>query len=149
MERKGDISSTRILSLSLSLSPSPKFILQISCKPLPPPVSGRLLFPPQHPVYREYVGQWDEGYPSGEGRFFWTDGSTYTGEWRLGARHGKGDYLPINYPSYRGQWLNNLRYLCSICFSLNAELCIRFLPRCFRLGFVARCILIQLQFFLC
>lgn len=47
-----------------------------------------------------YVGEFENGEPSGQGTYTWSDGRKYVGEFRLGKRTGKGRmiYPPSNVP---------------------------------------------------
>jgi hypothetical protein len=48
----------------------------------------------------QYVGEFENGEPSGRGTYRWSDGRKYVGEFRFGKRTGKGRmiYPPSNLP---------------------------------------------------
>ncbi len=43
-----------------------------------------------------YEGKFKKGYPHGEGKYIWADGSYYVGEFQKGLRHGEGTMHSID-----------------------------------------------------
>lgn len=58
----------------------------------------------------KYIGEFKKGFPDGEGKFFYVDGSTYNGEWDRGDREGFGDMTYPNDSVVGGYWKDD-RYI--------------------------------------
>jgi len=58
------------------------------------------------PDGREYVGQWKNDQPHGQGTVTWPDGSKYVGQWKNGFKHGNGTRI------YRGggEYVGRFKY---------------------------------------
>ncbi len=57
-----------------------------------------------------YHGYWSDGYPSGQGTCFYSDGSVYRGEWVQGKRDGHGVFTDVSRQyNYQGGWRNNIQ----------------------------------------
>ena len=61
----------------------------------------------------KYVGDFNNGEMTGQGRRVYEDGTEYTGEFQSGERHGEGEisYGKRNYREefYKGSWVLNVR----------------------------------------
>ena len=55
----------------------------------------------------EYLGDWVDDTPSGEGIYIWTNGDRYEGYFENGQRHGKGSYFFANGDRYIGDWVKD------------------------------------------
>ncbi|GLI62853.1 hypothetical protein VaNZ11_005581, partial [Volvox africanus] len=52
-----------------------------------------------------YIGTWSQsGFPDGEGKYTWRDGSVFEGSWKEGVRHGIGKYTWPSGATYHGEW---------------------------------------------
>eukprot|EP00744_Colponema_vietnamica_P004140 GILI01006224.1.p1 GENE.GILI01006224.1~~GILI01006224.1.p1 ORF type:complete len:963 (+),score=50.32 GILI01006224.1:183-2891(+) len=54
----------------------------------------------------EYVGTFEDGCFSGDGRAVCYDGSVYEGEWRYSSPHGIGTLSTVSGGRYEGEWLD-------------------------------------------
>lgn len=67
------------------------------------------------PDGREYIGQWYNGGPQGDGRMMYPNSDCYTGQWLDHLRHGEGT-LQRGFSTtdescmYRGQWSGGLQH---------------------------------------
>lgn len=43
-----------------------------------------------------YIGQYQDGKPSGHGQYKWKNGNTYNGEFKSGMKHGKGKWKKMS-----------------------------------------------------
>ncbi|KAI3830231.1 hypothetical protein L1987_04366 [Smallanthus sonchifolius] len=57
-----------------------------------------------------YVGDWFKGKTMGRGTFSWPSGATYDGEFKSGYMDGEGTYTGPNGDTYRGHWIMNLKH---------------------------------------
>ncbi|KAK1428914.1 hypothetical protein QVD17_17754 [Tagetes erecta] len=57
-----------------------------------------------------YVGDWFKGKTMGRGTFSWPSGATYDGEFKSGYMDGEGTYTGPNGDTYKGQWVMNLKH---------------------------------------
>nr|ADI46824.1 PIP5K1f [Volvox carteri f. nagariensis] len=58
-----------------------------------------------------YTGTFSQsGFPDGEGKYIWLDGSTYKGSWKEGVRHGIGKYTWPGGATYQGEWRDGLMF---------------------------------------
>ena len=70
-----------------------------------------------YPGSNKYVGQWQDGKRQGEGTMWYPIGHKYVGEWRDNRRNGRGT---MSYPDgrrYVGEWKNGKRNGQGIEFS--------------------------------
>jgi hypothetical protein len=56
---------------------------------------------------KEYVGEFENGQPRGQGTFTWPNGTQYVGELRNGQYHGQGAYTDPNGNQYVGEFEND------------------------------------------
>src|SRR6185503_19686974 len=59
-----------------------------------------------------YTGDFKNGYPEGEGKYTWKNGSTYEGSWKHGLFDGKGTMFPgafVSAPVFPGIFSFTLR----------------------------------------
>ena len=52
----------------------------------------------------QYVGEWKDDKPHGQGTNTFADGSEYVGEYKDGNRHGQGTFTFANGDKYVGEW---------------------------------------------
>lgn len=58
---------------------------------------------------RKYEGEFKEGKPHGQGKFFWKEGNTYTGDFVNGKQHGFGQlYIKDKGKVYETHWQNGI-----------------------------------------
>ncbi|XP_078354008.1 radial spoke head 1 homolog isoform X2 [Oculina patagonica] len=57
-----------------------------------------------------YEGEYVEDLRSGQGIFWYPDGSVYEGAWATGERNGYGVYTYINGDIYKGEWKDGRRH---------------------------------------
>ena len=50
------------------------------------------------------------GQKSGEGEFYYPDGSRYVGAWLENRKHGEGVYYYVNDDKYEGEWIRNMKH---------------------------------------
>lgn len=69
-----------------------------------PPRNGTMMWL-NHPVHRQYTGNWQGGLIEGHGEMLFSDHSTYVGWWQNGMRHrhGRMEYRH-NSGVYIGGW---------------------------------------------
>merc|ERR1719506_227701 len=53
---------------------------------------------------RKFVGQWQQGHITGQGRMSWPNGSEYCGDYVRDSKHGNGTFTWPDGRSYRGEW---------------------------------------------
>ena len=51
-----------------------------------------------------YVGEYRDGERTGQGTFYYTDGSKYEGEFKDGKEHGQGTYISHDGRKYEGEF---------------------------------------------
>ena len=51
-----------------------------------------------------YVGEYRDGERTGQGTFYYTDGSKYAGEFKDGKEPGQGTYISHDGRKYEGEW---------------------------------------------
>ncbi|KDP29267.1 hypothetical protein JCGZ_16656 [Jatropha curcas] len=69
-----------------------------------------------------YVGEWQKGKTMGRGKFSWPSGATYEGEFKSGYMDGTGLYTGPSGDTYKGQWVMNLKHGHGIKSFANGDL---------------------------
>lgn len=55
-----------------------------------------------------YEGRFAKGWPNGNGKYTWRDGTVYEGSWSMGIREGKGTMYFINDSVVSGYWKDDI-----------------------------------------
>ncbi len=69
-----------------------------------------------------YVGSWENGLRSGQGKYTWTNGDVYKGTWQNDNRHGYGEYLWHDGSKYKGNYSVGIRSGYGIYYYTNGNI---------------------------
>ena len=61
-------------------------------------------------LFNRYEGEYKEDERSGQGTFWYPDGSVYEGTWAEGQRNGHGIYTYANGDKYEGYWKDGRKH---------------------------------------
>ena len=56
----------------------------------------------------EYIGEWRDGMPNGQGTYTWPNNRQYVGGYRDGKQHGQGIMTRPDGTKYVGEWKDNV-----------------------------------------
>ena len=70
----------------------------------------------------KYVGEWENGFVNGFGKYTFTDGRIYEGQSKDNKKSGNGHFIWPNGDKYAGEWENDLPNGSGIVYSSNGEI---------------------------
>ena len=73
-----------------------------------------------------YEGEWKNGFPNGQGTYFFSNGEKYVGEFKYGREHGQGTRTYNDGQKYVGEWGNG-GYWNGTMYNRNGKIIDRYL----------------------